>query len=79
MQIFDSLDFVLLKFNSIKPSCLGSSGKELLPRTYPENTGFDSQGEQPLMGRKPVQKPKKKLIQLTLLNLFIIIYDNIIL
>ena len=30
------------KRNTRKPSCLGSSGKERLPRTYPINTELDS-------------------------------------
>jgi len=36
------------KLQLSKPSCLGSSGKEFLSRTYPGNTGFDFQREQRL-------------------------------
>jgi len=32
----------------MEPSYLGSSDKELLPRTYLKNIGFDSQAEQRL-------------------------------
>jgi len=31
-----------------EPSCLSSSGKELIPRTYLGNTGFDFQEKQHL-------------------------------
>jgi len=34
--------------NTFCSNSLGSSGKELLPRTYLGNTGFNSQGEQRL-------------------------------
>jgi len=32
-----------------EPSCLNSSGKKLILRTYPGNNGFDSQGKQRLV------------------------------
>jgi hypothetical protein len=32
----------IIKIKINKPSCLDSSGKELLSRTYPMNTGFDT-------------------------------------
>jgi len=45
VKYFDPSKLYILSY---KPSCLGSSGKELCPRTHPENTGFDFQEEQRL-------------------------------
>jgi len=43
------------KILNVKPSCLGYSGKELLARTYPGNTGFDSQGNNVWSVRMPLR------------------------
>jgi len=64
------------KIVKLQPSCLGSSGKEHLPRMYLGNTGFDPRennawpvfmplrtsriSRPPLVGWKPVRKKKKK-------------------
>jgi len=69
------------EYSLAQPSCLDSSGKEFLPKTYSGNTGFESQREQrlvsahtlrmsrisrqPLKDRKPVRKLKKKQFEQT--------------